>query len=89
MGGGGLQILADFDKLISEHTGNTRLICVIIVNMAYLPRRNFVTRGYTWIYSTPVYILLPNTHHKVLIFRTKCMRHSTGTGINDAEEMLM
>lgn len=37
----GMKILADFDKLISEQTGNTRLMCVIIINMAYHPKRNF------------------------------------------------
>lgn len=30
------KILADFDKLISEQTRNTRLRCLIIVNVAYL-----------------------------------------------------
>lgn len=56
----GVNILADFDKLIIEQTGNTRLICVIIVNMAYLPRRNFMTRGYSWMYSTQEHFGLPN-----------------------------
>lgn len=47
------KILADFDELIIEQTGNTKLIRVIIVNMAYLPRRHFMTRRYTWIHSMP------------------------------------
>jgi len=35
----GMKTLADFDKLISEQTGNRRLMCVIISDVAYLPRR--------------------------------------------------
>lgn len=33
-----MKILADFDKLISEQTGNTGLRCLIIINVAYLQR---------------------------------------------------
>lgn len=44
----GMKILADFDELISEQTGNTRLMCLIIITVAYLQRRILVeTIGWT------------------------------------------
>lgn len=37
-----MKILADFDELISEQTGNTRLMCLIVITVAYLRRRILV-----------------------------------------------
>lgn len=37
----GMKVLADFDKLIGEQTGNTGLRCLIIINVAYLQRSFF------------------------------------------------